>query len=158
MPQTGGKSKTLSLKDRDGRSFKAVNAKSRATGKYTVSARAELKDNSFRIYGKTAQGKPKSVKPTPESAAKKVLKRLCEEAPKNSACRQDIVLMETTRGGRSRLYFYEGHRKKLAKPRVSKFPDGRTVTFHYDHAVKSVPESKLGHSNPLSGWKTGSNK
>lgn len=155
MPQFGGK---LSLKDRDGRSFRAVDAKSRGAGKYKVSAHAELKDNKFHIYGKTVQGKPKSVKPTPESAAKKVLKRLCEEASKNSACRQDIVLLETTRGGRSRLYFYEGHRKKLSKPRVVKYPDGREVPYNYDIVIKSVPESKLGHSNPLSGWKTGSNK
>ena len=128
------------------RSFKAVSTTKVGDDKYKVSEHGMLKGNRYTI--KKMQ--------SPEDAAKKVFKRICKLQAKDSLCKSNFALLETTRGSSKRLFFYQGERVHIPKDKQKKpvtFPDGRVVTFEYDHKVHAVPNGKMGHSNPLSGWK-----
>ena len=129
------------------RSFKAVSTKRMGNDKYQISEHGLLKNNRYTIKHQQS----------PEDAAKKVFKRICRLQPKNSACKASFALMETTRGSGKRLFFYTGGRVYIPKDKQKKpvtFKDGRVVTFEYDHKIHAVNNKKLGHSNPLSGWKS----
>lgn len=129
------------------RSFKAVSTKRMGNDKYQISEHGLLKNNRYTIKHQQS----------PEDAAKKVFKRICRLQTKNNACKASFALMETTRGSGKRLFFYAGERVYIPKDKQKKpvtFKDGRVVTFEYDHKVHAVSNKKLGHSNPLSGWKS----
>lgn len=129
------------------RSFKAVSTKKMGNDKYKVSEHGLLKNNRYTIKHQQS----------PEDAAKKVFKRICRLQPKNSACKASFALMETTRGSSKRLFFYSGERVYIPKDKQKKpvtFKDGRMVTFEYNHKIHAIPNATLGHSNPLSDWKS----
>ncbi len=128
------------------RSFRAVNTKKIADDKYSVSVHGLLKENRYTIKHQQS----------PEDAAKKVFKRICKLQPKSGGCKAVFALLETTRGSGKRLFFYSGQRVYIHPDKQKKavtFPDGRVVTFEHEHKIHAVPSKKLGHSNPLSGWK-----
>ena len=144
------------VEEKDGtRYFEVVHAVSKGNGKYTVSTHTALKENRFKA----------TAKQTPVDAAKKALTSLCELAPKNKSCSQNIVLRELTRGSDHKLYFYNGERRKYDTPKVvkltstSKNGTKKTVerTFYFDPKVTAVPESQLGHSHILGNWKVKKN-
>jgi len=116
---------------------------------YNASGGAGKERRSFRVV--EVDGKP--IKPgsrmagryyinekqNPSDAAKKSYSALCNKmGKKNSGCRCNFTIRETTRGSKHKEFGpYLGTRKKLAKPLVVKFPK-RNVIYKYDSNVKLV--------------------
>ena len=134
----------MSKKANNIRSFKAIDVKKIGNNKYETHEHTLLKNNRYTIKNQQS----------PEDAAKKVFKRIC--FLKKDNCDSTFTLLETTRNGSKRLFFYKGKRIHISKNNQKKpviFNDGRVVTFEYDHTIHAVPSNKLGHTNPLSDWK-----
>lgn len=134
------------MSSQDVRSFKAVSTKRIGDDKYEISEHGLLKNNRYTIKNQQS----------PEDAAKKVFKRICKLQTKSNACNATFALQETTRNSGKKLFFYTGERVYIPKDKQKKpvtFKDGRVVTFEFDHKIHAISSKKLGHPNPLSGWK-----
>ena len=73
---------------------------------------------------------------SPLQAAKKAFNQYCR---KNNIkiCKKDLVIEETTRGGKSKQYSYRAERKKLRKPKEVTRGD-TTYEIEYESIVKKA--------------------
>lgn len=107
-------------------------------------ARAKSGKRSFRVV--SVNGKPTSFGrytlkegQDPKAAAARAFRKLCEKRGiKNDKCKLKFSIKETTRGSNHKVHTYEGHKEKLAKPRVAHHGDGRKVVHKYKSVLKAV--------------------
>ena len=105
----------------------------------------EKKDRSFKIL--YIRSKSKGIKSkkggryiskTPIGAAKKAFNKECNKSKIKGVCTMFIILIETTRNSKNKIYRYKIKRKKLKKP-IEIERDNKIIKYNYKiDYIKSI--------------------